>query len=58
LKKTSAPVRELTLRELTTGVRCAAPAICAAALSMSAKVGSVTFAGVAIAYFNFPSSSS
>jgi len=33
-------VRSLTDRDVTTGVLCAAPAICRAARSMSAKVGS------------------
>src|SRR5207247_10030771 len=41
LKKTSAPVRAFTVRDVATGVRCAALAIWRAALSTSANIGSV-----------------
>ena len=38
----SAPVRALIVREVATGVLCAAPAICFAALSMSSSASRKT----------------
>jgi hypothetical protein len=45
LKKRCAPVRASAERDVTTGVRCAAPAICRAACSTSANVGNRTVLG-------------
>jgi hypothetical protein len=39
LKYNCAPARSFSVREVTTGVRCATPAICRAALWISVKVG-------------------